>query len=89
MSFFEAGMLLCFGAAWPINILKTIQTKSGKGKSVPFSIVVIVGYICGITHKLLYSRDIVLWLYLLNLCMVTFDLALCLYYRRKEDQMAK
>ena len=36
MSIFEAGMLLCFGAAWPMNIIKSIKTKSTKGKSLPF-----------------------------------------------------
>ena len=87
MSIFEAGMLLCFGAAWPTNILKTVKSKSTKGKSLLFLLIVIVGYICGIIHKILYSRDIVLALYILNICMVITDLTLSLYYRKREIGM--
>ena len=33
MSFFEAGMLICFGASWPFAVAKTYKSKSVKGKS--------------------------------------------------------
>jgi hypothetical protein len=81
MRIFEAGMLLCFGAAWPINIYKSLNSRSTGGKSVAFLFILDTGYICGIINKLLYSRDIVLFLYVLNLLMVTFDI--CLFYRNK------
>lgn len=82
MSLFEAGMLICFGAAWPLNIYKSIKTKSTVGKSFPFLLAVLIGYICGIAHKLLYNRDIVLTLYIINLIMVIIDTLL--YFRNKK-----
>lgn len=87
MSIFEAGMLICFGAAWPVNIYKSYKTRSAAGKSLPFLLIVIAGYICGIIHKLLFSRDVVLYLYLLNLAMVCIDLAL--YVRNRRYDMDK
>jgi|GEM_PF-227868 len=60
ISFFEAVMLICFGLAWPLNIIKSLRTKSTQGKSVLFLIVILIGYVAGITHKLLYSRNIAL-----------------------------
>lgn len=85
MSLFEAGMLLSFGAAWPVSIYKAYKSKSTGGKSWVFSAVVIVGYICGITHKLLYSRDVVMYLYILNAIMVSIDL--CLWFRNRKLEM--
>ncbi len=79
MSIFEAGMLLCFGAAWPMNIAKSLKTKSTKGKSLSFLLTIMVGYISGITHKILYSQDIVMVLYIINLVMVTIDTGLYFY----------
>ncbi len=72
-------MLLCFGAAWPFSIIKSYKSKSVAGKSPYFLIVVIIGYISGIINKLLYSNDIIMYLYILNLLMAATDLAL--YYR--------
>ncbi len=72
-------MLLCFGAAWPFSIIKSYKSRSVAGKSPYFLIVVIIGYISGIINKLLYSNDIIMYLYILNLLMVATDLAI--YYR--------
>lgn len=81
-------MLICFGAAWPLNIYKSYKTRSAVGKSIFFLYVVSAGYLAGITHKILYSNDIVLWLYLINLAMVATDIGL--YYRNKKlDAMAQ
>ena len=82
MSVFEILMLVCFGAAWPVSIHKSIVSKSIKGKSVVFLYVITFGYSMGIVHKLLYHYDIVIFLYILNLLMVLTDLAL--YYRNKK-----
>ncbi|MDY0256519.1 hypothetical protein [Gudongella oleilytica] len=79
MSIFEAIMLLCFGAAWPFSIIKSYKSRSVAGKSPYFLIVVIIGYISGIINKLLYSNDIIMYLYILNLLMVATDLVI--YYR--------
>lgn len=86
MSVFEAGMLLCFGASWPFAVLKTYRTKVVKGKSRLFLSLVIVGYICGMINKILNSMDIVFWLYVINLLLVSTDLVLCLKYRSSEEK---
>lgn len=88
MSIFEAGMLFCFGAAWPMNIYKSWIARTSKGKSLPFLISIEIGYICGMINKILYHNDFVLYLYLLNFIMVGIDLIL--YFRNKRlDHLAK
>ena len=82
MSVFEAIMLLCFGAAWPFSIARSIKSKSTQGKSLLFLLVLILGYLAGIIHKLLNDNDVVLYLYILNLCMVSLDA--CLWIRNKR-----
>ena len=72
-------MLVCFGAAWPLSIYRSWTSRSCKGKSLVFLYVVLVGYLAGITHKCLYSRDWVMALYVLNAVMVAVDIGL--YYR--------
>jgi len=84
MSIFEITMLVCFGVSWPISIAKSIKTKDVSGKSIAFLIIIIIGYSCGIIHKLLYSKDFVIYLYVINLVMVLIDLWLCLYLNKKK-----
>ena len=79
---FEAGMLFCFGSAWPFNIYKSYYARSNVGKSLMFLIVIWLGYLFGIFYKaLLPTHDFVLWLYVVNILMVSVDIAL--YYRNK------
>jgi hypothetical protein len=73
-------MLVCFGASWPISIAKTLRTRVVAGKSRLFLVIVIAGYASGIMHKILYSRDWVIVLYVINILMVTADLALYLRF---------
>lgn len=73
MSIFEIIMLLCFGAAWPFSIAKSLKTGKTGGKSIAFLVIVIVGYISGILNKILYKPDGVVWLYALNASMVSID----------------
>lgn len=82
MSIFEIGMLVCFGFAWPISIRKSIKTKSIEGKSLLFIYIILLGYLFGMAHKLIYNLDFVLALYALNFLMVFTDLLL--YYRNKK-----
>lgn len=74
MSIFEILMLICFGAAWPLSIYKSYTSRSTAGKSASFLIVILIGYIAGILHKLFYHYDAVVYLYLLNFLMVLTDL---------------
>jgi hypothetical protein len=48
-------------------------------------IVVFLGYLSGITHKLLYSRDGVLYLYILNALMVLADMVIYLVRKSRGD----
>jgi len=82
MSIFEAGMLLCFGAAWPTSIVKSLKSKSTKGKSILFLFIVLTGYVFGILHKIIFNPDIVIIFYILNFIMVAADA--CLYFRNKK-----
>ena len=86
LSIFEMLMLICFGAAWPLNIYKSIRSKSTKGKSVVFLFVIDFGYVCGVIHKFVYSFDKVIFLYLLNFIMVTIDIIL--YFRNRKLEIA-
>ncbi len=87
MSLFEMIMLLCFGAAWPMSIYKSYTSKSVAGKSVFFLYIIMIGYVSGIINKLLYHYDWVVYLYVLNLLMVTTDLLL--YYRNLKLTQTK
>ena len=79
MSVFEIGMLVCFGFAWPSNIYKSLKSRTAAGRSLTFQWAVLIGYICGITHKILYSNDVVLYLYIINFVMIAIDTVL--YFR--------
>ena len=82
MSIFEIGMLACFGFAWPSNIYKSLKCRTAAGKSLTFQWAILIGYVCGITHKIMYSNDVVLYLYILNFIMVSIDTIL--YFRNKK-----
>lgn len=84
MSFFEIMMLVCFGAAWPVSIVKSYRSRRTGGKSLIFLLVIIIGYVSGIINKALYKPDLVVWLYVLNAAMVTVDAVLWLRNRKIE-----
>lgn len=84
MSIFEIIMLLCFGASWPFSLYKTWVSKSSAGKSLVFLTLVLLGYLSGILHKILYLRDWVILLYLLNFSMVLTELILCVIYKNRD-----
>ncbi len=86
MSGCEVGMLVCFGASWPLSIAKAVRTKIVAGKSPLFMAVLCCGYACGIAHKLLYSLDWVVALYALNLVLVATDLALYFMYLPSQNR---
>jgi len=72
--FFEGMMLVCFGFAWPFSIHRSLITKKNYGKSVVFLVVVFVGYLAGITNKLLGKYEPVIYLYVINALMVLADI---------------
>ncbi|MGO9309877.1 MAG: hypothetical protein ACLQDL_12725 [Spirochaetia bacterium] len=88
MSIFEIIMLVCFGAAWPVSIYKSLKTRAVAGKSLFFLIIILVGYMAGVLHKIIFHYDLVIFLYALNAVMVGLDIALYLrnrlYHVRKS-----
>lgn len=79
----ETTMLLCFGAAWPLSILKSWRSRSAKGKSIAFLLVILLGYVAGIAKVLLQMQSggsgLMLIPYGINFVMVATDAAL--YFR--------
>ena len=78
---FEIIMIVCFGFSWPMNVIKSYRARTTKGKSLPFLLLIITGYVFGIIGKLIGGsfKWYVLFFYVLNLAMVSVDL--CLYVR--------
>jgi alcohol dehydrogenase class IV len=68
---FEAAMLVCFGVSWPLNVMKAYRARTAKGTSLPFIILIITGYVAGITAKIINGQfNYVLAVYFLNLAIV-------------------
>lgn len=68
----EAIMLACFGLSWPISLYKNIKQKSAKGMNIYFTLLIIIGYIAGITAKIINGQfNYVFGIYILNLVVVT------------------
>jgi len=87
VSIFEIVMLVCFGAAWPSSIYKSYTSRTAKGKSIAFLIIVLIGYGEGMLHKLYFNLDWVIVLYLINALMITADIIL--YFRNTSlDRLA-
>ncbi len=86
---YEAVMLVCFGASWPLSLIKTIRVKNPVGKSLLFMYLILIGYISGILNKIpgIGHYDHVLWLYILNAVMVGTDLVLTQYYLFRNKRM--
>ncbi|MBN1914791.1 MAG: hypothetical protein JW769_02750 [Parachlamydiales bacterium] len=73
---FEAVMLVCFGAAWPFSVYTSWKSQSNQGKNVVFLYIIFLGYLSGITHKILIQYDFVIYLYYLNAVLVIWDIVL-------------
>lgn len=86
-------MLLCFGMAWPFSIYKSWKTREVGSKSLIFLCALLLGYVAGVIHKLVYLMDGVIFLYILNGTMVSIDIALYLrnrlYQTRRSLEMVK
>lgn len=92
----ECVMIISFGVSWPMNVIKSYKARTAKGKSLAFLLLILFGYVAGITGKLVneaYLAQIaqkwyVLFFYCLNFIMVSLDLIL--YFRnRRLDQEAE
>jgi len=82
-SIFETAMLVCFGFSWPLNVIKAYKARSAKGTSLAFILLIITGYLAGISAKLInHQTNYVLVVYLLNLVIVLTNLAI--YFRNRS-----
>ena len=73
-SILETVMLVCFGFSWPLNVIKACRAKTAKGTSLPFILLIIAGYIAGISAKLITGQiNYVLIAYILNLAIVSLN----------------
>ena len=79
MGIFEFLMLFCFCFSWPFSIAESYRSRSTKGKSLLFMLLIIAGYSFGIIHKVLNNFNWVTWAYVAGLTLVAIDLAL--YWR--------
>ena len=88
-SVFETIMLVCFGLSWPINAIKAYRARTAKATSLPFILLIFVGYIAGISAKLVSGQiNYVFIVYLINIVMVFLNLAM--YFRNVAlDKKAK
>ena len=79
-SILETVMLVCFGFSWPLNVIKAHRAKTAKGTSLPFILLIIAGYIAGISAKLITGQiNYVLIAYILNLLIVSLNVVV--YFR--------
>ncbi len=85
--FLEMIMLICFGISWPFSVIRNIKAKTAKGMSIEFTLLIIVGYIAGIGAKI-YSGNVgfVLFVYLLNLVMVSANLVVFFINKRLDKK---
>lgn len=83
---FEALMVIAFGIFWPISIIKSIKSKSTKGKSPIFLAIIVLGYIFGIISKIVgHKITYVFVFYCINLVMVSCDLVI--YFINHKHEM--
>ena len=86
---FEIAMIVCFGASWPLNVMKSWKARTTKGKSLSFLCLILIGYIAGIISKFVNDAYMaafaqkwyVLFFYILNFIMVAIDFVL--YFRNR------
>lgn len=86
----EIIMIVSFGASWPLNVIKSYKARTAKGKSLAFLLLILFGYIAGISSKLINpvymsqfaEKWYVLFFYVLNFIMVGADILM--YIRNKK-----
>ena len=94
---FEIVMLVTFGASWPLNVMKSYKARTTKGKSLPFLLLIFIGYAAGILSKLvnpaymavIAEKWYVLFFYVLNFVMVGTDLGMYVRNYRLDKKSAE
>lgn len=89
----ETIMIICFGLSWPNNVMKSLRSRTARGKSLSFLLLVELGYVAGIVGKIIsHTWNLATIFYFINFAMVLADI--CLYFRnarldRERDQAGK
>lgn len=85
---FETLMIVSFGISWPLSIIRSIRSRSTKGKSLLFMCFIAFGYICGIVSKLISgNHNLAFWFYFPNVIMVFTDIMLFFRNKRIENSL--
>lgn len=78
----ETVMLVCFGLSWPINLVKNYRAGTAKSTSLPFYLLITVGYVAGIAAKFIGGNiNYVLIAYFINIFFVILNIAV--YFRNR------
>lgn len=83
----ETVMLICFGCSWPLSIVKNWKSRSCKGMSLSFTLMIITGYVAGITAKVVSGNfTYVLAAYIINLLMVSLNVIIYFYNKTLDEK---
>lgn len=83
----ETAMLVCFGCSWPLSVYKNIKARSARAMSLQFILLIITGYIAGITAKIMRGNfSYVLVMYIINLVIVSVNVVVYFINRRYDRQ---
>ncbi len=91
----EALTIFCFGLSWPISIRKSWVSRTAKGKSVLFEIILLVGYGIGIARKVIQATcmdasgflfGLSFAFYIINSIAISIDIALYFRNRKLDEQ---
>ena len=83
----EALMVISFGISWPMSIMKSYTSRTAKGKSLFFLLMVLFGYGAGIASKLVSGKiTYVFVFYVLNFIMVGIDTTI--YFKNRKFDRA-
>jgi len=91
----EALTIFCFGLSWPISIRKSWVSRTAKGKSVLFEVILLVGYGIGIARKIIqltcmdasgFLFGLSFAFYIINSIAISIDIVL--YFRNRKLDMA-
>lgn len=85
MEICETVMLICFGLSWPISLIKNIKSRTAKGMNFQFTVLIIVGYLAGISAKIIgHQFNFVFAMYLLNLFIVSCNIVVYFINKRYD-----
>ncbi len=90
----EIMMLIIFGCSWPANIYKSITSRTTLGKSLAFEVLVVIGYLFGLTAKIIIFNNtgelqLSFWFYVIDIMLVCTDIVLYFRNRRIDKEMGR